>query len=393
MTVSKKRSSVSARDVEFPQVTIESAKGFSLVDAIRKYLEKALRDAGVKMNGKDSKKNSDGSTTYKLTFMYTPDGAEESVEIEFYVNGKPTDKNKEYVDLSFMYPDFKTDKSGKTLKKDIDKYTNVPNKTKDILKKCQQLIDEVFGVDTIEDVPDSLEASELITSSEKMMKFTMKKTKSSVTGSQYKIELRNIFANYSPVEALADINTIAGDDTFINQLEYDSPIMYGVAVLDDGYDVETLKGLDDNEFEQDYKAVAYDAILNQAYKFYFDCKHVYYTACGRDMSKIQSYVENYIWRLQEIIDTISKLVVADKLTLLHPIDRIRCSDCIDYVAEENQLNFWDDFTKSMSYNIKDMVDVLTLYASNLSKEDESVVLSWIRTWKYDLTYILERSSY
>lgn len=393
MTVSKTKSrSVNMSD-NLQAETIEAAK-FSLINAIQKYLEKALREAGIVMNGKDSKKNSDGSITHKLTFMYKPEGADEDIEVEFYVNGKPTDSSKEYVDLSFMYPDFKADSSGQTIKKELNKYTNVPNKSSDIVRKCQQLIDEVFDVDIIEDMPDDLAISSIVTSSDKVLKFTLTKQKSSVVGSDYKIKLNNIFANYSTPDVLADINAIASDNDFIDQLTYDIPTMYGVAILDDGYDVEPISELDDAQFVDEYRSIAYEAILNQAYKFYYDCKYLEYTACGRDMSKIQMYTETYVWRLQEIIDIISKLIVSNKFKLSHPIERIKNDSCIPETLESySDLNYWYNFIECMKKDTQDFLDVLTLYASNVSPETESMIQEWIRTWAYELNYVLTRSEY
>ena len=393
MKVSKNRSqSVSASADRTIEAAIPGLTGFSILDSLQRYLMKAFKEAGVTLRGTNSKKNSDGSVTHKLTFMYQPNQETDPVEVEFYVNGKPTDKSKEFVDLSFMYPDLKVDESGRKVKKEIDKYTDVPNKHKDILKKCQQMLNEVFQIDTIEDLPANLAATEDIMQSEKFLKFTLNKKKTDVIGSDYKMELRNIFANYAPSEVYTDINQIASDDDFLGQLDFEGPESYGVVITDDGYDVTTLASFNDASFTDGYKQAAYNAILDQAYKFYYDCKYVEYLACGRDMSKIIDYTLNYTWRLQEVIDTISKSIVATNLDLIHPLERF-CNITTEATIKQESCFFWEGFCTYMTTNVQEFVNVLRLCSSNLPKEEELMIQSWIRSWLYELNYVLTRSNY
>lgn len=370
--------------------TIEAAK-FSLVNALKKYLQKALREAGAQMSDTDSTMNEDGSVTHKLTFMYTPEGADEPIEVEFYVNGKPVNEEKEYVDLSFIYPDLKTDPTGETVKKEMNKYRNVRNTHNEIMKRCQKMIDEVFDVDTLEDVPDNLEVFSS-TSSDKMMKFTLNKTKSGIKSSDYKVELTNIFANYEPTEVYDDINMIVTTEEFLDPVEFDKPVSYGIVVGDDAYEVHPLPYFEDAKFVGDYKKLSYEVILRQAYKFYFDCKYIEYTACGRDMMRIVDYTTSYTWRLQCVIDTISKLIIADKFELDYPIKTLRGLEPVAPEAPRTQSEFyWEDFCKTMYADVQDFVNVLRLCGSNLASEHENLVQEWIRSWVYELNYVLTRS--
>ena len=254
------------------------------------------------------------------------------------------------------------------------------------------MLNEVFPIDTIEDLPANLAATEDIMQSEKFLKFTLNKKKTDVIGSDYKMELRNIFANYAPSEVYTDINQIASDDDFLGQLDFEGPESYGVVITDDGYDVTPLASFNDASFTDGYKQAAYNAILDQAYKFYYDCKYVEYLACGRDMSKIIDYTLNYTWRLQEVIDTISKSIVATNLDLIHPLERF-CNITTEATIKQESCFFWEGFCAYMTTNVQEFVNVLRLCSSNLPKEEELMIQSWIRSWLYELNYVLTRSNY
>ena len=373
--------------------------GSGILNIVKRYLFKAFKEAGLTLDEGKSKQNDDGSITHKMTFIYQPTEEDEKKEFVFYVNGLPTDEDKKYVDLSFKYPDLKADPSGKTMKEEMDRYKNVPNTNEEILKRIQYTLDQAVGVDTLEDVPENLTSAEESSTSVvdidscKLLNFTVNKV-SAATRVGYKLQFSNICANYSPSDIKADINSIAGDADFVNDLKSGHPTSFGVLVTDDDYNIEefdeqSLQNLQDSAIQLEYIDIAYNNILDQAYKLYCDSKFFCYTACGSDREKIMSFSDNFSWKLQNIIDTMSRRLVEHKLFLENPFGQIRRST--NPTIYNNQNPKWEDFETVMCQDIQELVLVMTLYSSNLPKDEEAEVLEWIRSWNSELNYNLQRS--
>ena len=237
-----------------------ASKGGSLLTAIKNYLLEAFKEAGLEVDYTKGKKNKDGSITYKLKFKKYLNPEEESdnpefQEFEYYVNGKPTDDSKKAIDLSFMYPDFKSDPSGKKMKEEIDLYTNVPNKEGEILKKVHDFLYDYIapyigageGEDSNVDFTASIDPASAL-DNYKLLNFTVDKVAASAG---YKLKFSKIYANYSPEEVKCDIDAIAGDSEFLQSLVPNTPSQFGVLITDDDYNVEEFK-----EFEASDQALA-----------------------------------------------------------------------------------------------------------------------------------------
>lgn len=370
--------------------------GGGILKALKKYLLQSLREAGLVLNDGKSRRNSDGSITHKMTFMYQPTEEDPKKEFIFYVNGKPSGENNDLVDLSFKYPDLENDPSGTKMKEEIDRYTDVPNKSSEIMKRCQWVLDEAIGVDTIESFPENLEASfnpdsnSLNIDDCRILNFTVKKV-SATAG--YKLKFSNIYANYSPLSVKDDIDKISGDVEFIDSLNMNTPTQFGVLVTDDDYNLDVLNDVAVSEIDNEhaeYIDIAFNSILDQAYKLLFDAKFFSYVACGTDRDKIISLADSYTWRIESLIDSISKLIVEHKVFLDNPFSQIRRSSVP--TIYNNQYPKWDDFETVLCQDIQELVSVMTLFSSNFDKSEESQILEWIRSWTSEMNYNLYRSS-
>lgn len=359
------------------------------LSSLKEYFQSILRGDADDKTSKTV--NSDGSVTYKLKFAYpsedgdvTTGSGQKFKEFEFYVNGLPTDDSKEYVDLSFKYPDLKNDFTGSKMKEVIDKYKSVPNTENGIIGKCLEFLMETYGTEDI----DLQEPSAKIGSS-RLLKFTATKVNSSKN--KYKFKISNIYANYSYQDVRSDIDTILGDTQFSDTMLVDSPTPYGVRVSEAGYDLEKLNNFLDSQHVAEYVDIACNAILDQAYKFYCDCKFFEYVACGCDKDRIVGYAESYAWRIQDIINIISKKLVEYHIFLYNPCSQIRRSQ--NPTIYEEQGPGWAEFETTMCQDIQELLYVLTLYSSNFCPADESMIQEWIRDWSTELNYNLCRQSF
>ena len=387
MTIYKHRST---QLEDIPATEVESIYSkFSLTNVIKKYFRRVFKELGVKLKEERSKRNSDGSITHTLTFMYTTDNGDK--ELDFYMNAKPTDKSNTTVDLSFMYPDLAADPSGQKMKKSIDEYTDVPNEHDAIMKKCQQFLDNVFQWDSFEDVPKDLSVKPKdVFSSEKILKFDINHTKSN------KIKLSKIYANYDPTEAVVDINTIISDSEFVNSIVKDDSPTYGALVSADGYDIQNIPNFDDTSCQADYLQLAYFMILKHVYKLYFLCKHCKYTACGVYMDKVCAYAEGFEFYLNEMIDMLNRRMIADantdaRIDYIPPIVEIQLSVVWDSAVIPEAVS-WGEFLTLMNNEIHELVSILSLYVNNFSREKKMEILEWIRKWTYDLDYTLTQAA-
>ncbi len=338
----------------------------------------------------DSVMNDDGSVTHKLSFMYTQDNGED-IEVEFYVNGKPADEKKEYVDLSFKYPD-PDDPTSKNYLEEIDAFKKTKNTQDNIVEKCQKFIKDKYDVDTLELLPEDLTANHSIVST-KSMKLTLQKIQSTIG---YDIELQHIQASYLPSDVLADVNTLVADDSFVDEIPFEGPVTYDIVVTDNDIAISDSIVEDFDQYALECKQNSYDNILSAAWLWYLDAKACMYTACGCQLDVIQRYASQYSWQANDIIDVVSKmgLELGEGLEFLHPISivtKLAYRGALDRPGC-TQLTYWDEFIEKMKDDIQVLIDTLELYSCNLEKDKEIQLQNYIRMLNYELNYNLARST-
>lgn len=220
--------------------------------------------------------------------------------------------------------------------------------------------------------------------SSKKLRFTMQKIESH---EGFDFNLTNIFASYEPTNALADINVLLEDPSFVSDIPVEQNICYDISVADDGYEVTEIS--EAAKFINECRAIGYGAILDAAYKFYFDCKQCEVVAAGIERDQIQNYCCNYKWRIEEIIDSASKMVVEDNLLLIHPITRISNLGYCGFV--DNQIN-WVAFTNILKDDIANLISAITLYQANFSEDKQKTMEGWLRSWNIELNYNLSQAT-
>ena len=319
------------------------------------------------------------SKTYQLSFLYTPEESDqqEQLEVFFKVKVTPIDRSKQKVNLSFQYPN-PDNVEGKDLLVSKNAYTSIKNNTSDILDCCQEFVDKMYKVDTLEEIPSDLTASSYL--DKRCIQASLRKIKNK---DSYSIRLQNISANYTPSEALSDINQLINSIEFVDSLPEDEVVELDIISDDKNFTIDEVDTVYDM-WSLDCKKRTYDAILDSAYKFYFDCQYCGFTACGPQMSNIQSYAQNYEWKINEIIDAISQMTIEDKIQLIHPITRIQGLECCGNTPAVT----WTNFIDMMKQDIQDLIDCMKLYMNNLEEDKQVSILNWIRTWNTELNYSL-----
>lgn len=323
----------------------------------------------------------DGSYTRDLSCIKVMDDGEE-VEIKFKLKVTPTNAAKEFVNLGFVYPD-PNNLEGKQLVAN-PKYKNVDNKDAEIIEYCKKFTKEVYDVDTLEQMPDTLVASQDIAPDAKMLKATFKKIKSS---KGYDIQMTNIFANYQPAEVLIDLAALKDDGEFVDSLPIGEPASYSILPTDDCLEISELPIEDQADYYEECTVNSYETVLKAAYKLYFDLEYSNFTAAGAEMMNIINLAENFNWRVRELIGTVSKMIIEDNLVLKHPVDLIHEID----ICCQSQETKWDSFISIIRYDVECLVSSMLLYKNNISPAKKEQFNTYIRSWEYELNYTLNQA--
>lgn len=217
------------------------------------------------------------------------------------------------------------------------------------------------------------------------LRIGLKKVKSS-TG--YDIVMQAITASYDPTLALADVGTLIGNDEFVESLPLDADVIYDVISQDDELSVDPVEDFPTDNLYQVCRETGYNAILDAAYKLLLSNQYLGFMASGPQMSTIQNYTMNYSWRIQDIIDTVSHMILEENFVLEHPAVRISriyagCDQSCGAVT-------WDSFLAQIKYDIQSLIDALDLYYCNYTSDKQNTMLGWIRTWRHEIDYVLNR---
>lgn len=384
----------SEEEIDYFSVPVQASK-FSIIDLFKKYFNQTLEDIGLRSSKREGRsvKNQDGSVTHEMYFVFTSPVTGKSYEVPIYINGKPTDDTKQTLSLSYKYVKPEDLLNGTLPKNDSDwaikeNAATIYNTREDLSEAFSSFVEHTYadafkGFKT--KLSEDVESNQSITGSRKM-KITLKKVKA---GTGYDIQLSNVQASYDAADVLSDLTKLVENDEFINELEYDNPVSYDVTVSEDAFDVAEGLDVETDEYYRSCRELSYRAILDAAYVLDLDNQYMNYIASGSRMGDIQNYSTNYSWRVQEIIDSVSQMVLEEKFLLEHPINRIKRIDSSTYHSECGFVE-WGEFTLTMIRDIQALISCLTLYSCNLSPDKQNLIQSWIRNWSHEIDYVLVR---
>ena len=325
-----------------------------------------------------------------ITFLAPDPETGEEKEFKFKAIVEAVNKERTKVNISFIYPNPESlDDPESEWWENEDEYTNVNNTDDAILDKIVNFCEKKYGPSPTDWFPQKLTASQDVgekhISSTKTMRIELQKVESS---EGYDIELSAINATYNPVEAMEDVNAILDKIDIDRDFNKDTDIVvYDISVDDDELECNLVE--EAYEEQADYVKCSIDNILNCEYVLYLNSKHMNYTACGKDMDKIQSSADNYSWRSQSQIDILSKLLVEYNLEPISPMIRIQGLDSNS--SYTNDKTYLEDFKSKVSEDINCLIAALTLYSCNLPEDVQPMIEEFIRGWNYELNYCLQRS--
>lgn len=213
------------------------------------------------------------------------------------------------------------------------------------------------------------------TNSSKKLKVTLN-TITSATG--VNVNLTAIKANYDAASAMADLETILGDDAFVAQLT-EAPISF--EITDDGgdsFDIEETV-----EF-------AVDDTINQlvcaAIQLWSNLKVLHWAAKGAQMHDMHYRLDDYIWAISSDLDKFGEYAVECGQLAPNPMScccgASLISDSGGFTAEQGYQIAYQEITK--------YIEVLDMLYVNFPHDFQSLLDERIRHWKKDAEYFLKR---
>lgn len=272
---------------------------------------------------------------------------ESGVEILMEMTGRGDDGK--FVDLKF-----KTKDGGNRFEED-----SVPVEPDhvSINKVIDKYVQKMFSDDVVQSV-------EPVNSS---MYIKLKKVESSRDVS---VDLLSVRSDYTVAESLEAIQNIVNDDDFVDSMEADVPLSYQVVNFEDGFDVTPCESED-----IDIKN-SLDCILCSLWCSYLQFIHTKYT-CKNDL---MMKCDQYEWMCKNQIDYFSELYIRFCGELPHPINFIG-ETCI-YDSDLDQLV---NCMRSIS-------DCYECYYCNFNHEDQASIDGFLRDWKHEYEYMLQKFS-
>ena len=185
-----------------------------------------------------------------------------------------------------------------------------------------------------------------------------------------------IKANYAPSLVLDDMDEIVGQPEFIDALPEDLT-SYSIEVDDDGFDIEPCEEcLEGNPCE------SLCEVFKAGIRAYRNLYIIHWMSNGNDMMKLHTLAEEMYGELIQEIDTIGELLVEKQGTvpqLDFPCDYILVQD-YDFQSGLDQI-------QSL---ISMYIDCIDYAYCNQDSDVQSTLDEWLRYWKKQLNYFVER---
>jgi len=196
-----------------------------------------------------------------------------------------------------------------------------------------------------------------------------------ITGTT-RVKMTAIKANYGFGEVLDDIDEIINQEEFIEALP-EVPTSYAVDVDDDGFDIEPCE-----ECIKCDPCESLAEIFKAGIRAYRNLYIIHWMARGNDMMKLHLLSEDMYAELIQEIDTLGELLV-EKCGSVPQLD-FPC----DYIAVQDY-DFQTGLDVIQSF-INMYIDCIDYAYCNQDSDVQSTLDEWLRYWKKQLKYFVER---
>lgn len=190
------------------------------------------------------------------------------------------------------------------------------------------------------------------------------------------LEILSLSSNYLPGETLEDIDEIINQEEFLNTLT-EEPQAFTVDVDDDGFDIEPCE-----ECSQCNPCESLCEVFKAGIRAYRNLYIIHWMSKGNDMMKLHTMAEEMYGELIQEIDTVGELLVEKQGTV--PQLDFSC----DYVPVQDY-DFQTGLEQIQSL-VQMYIDCIDYAYCNQDSDVQSTLDEWLRYWKKQLNYFLER---
>lgn len=260
------------------------------------------------------------------------------------------------------------------------KYDNVTEKdfTKKLVEFSEKFMDGAAVEDTYEDVKEHGNIhdsdADFDINESKHLQMSLRKI---VAENEIQVELMSVNANYSPSEALIDIQNIVDDDSILPDIS-ETPVSFDIAVTDDAYDVCECDCVDLNS--------AFNHLVTVAYTAYLNLQALHWNSIGKKFMRIHTMIDDYLSYIKDIIDRLAEINLQTNEYMVNPVRLIMASEVL--VPDGNIEG--DQAAAAAESLILYLVDALDLYYPNMDHDVQSEFDEWIGYLKSEALYKLRR---
>ena len=190
------------------------------------------------------------------------------------------------------------------------------------------------------------------------------------------INILTLSSNYLPGETLEDIDEIINQEEFLNTLT-EEPQAFTVDVDDDGFDIEPCE-----ECPQCNPCESLCEVFKAGIRAYRNLYIIHWMSKGNDMMKLHTLAEEMYGELIQEIDVIGELLVEKQGTV--PQLDFPC----DYVPVQDY-DFQTGLQQIQSL-VQMYIDCIDYAYCNQDSDVQSTLDEWLRYWKKQLNYFVER---
>ena len=190
------------------------------------------------------------------------------------------------------------------------------------------------------------------------------------------LEILSLDSNYLPGDTLDDIDEIINQDEFVDVLT-EEPQTFDIKVDDDGFDIEKCE-----ECGECDPCASLCEVFKSGIRAYRNLYILHWMSSGNDMMKLHNLSEEMYDELKDEIDTVGELLVEKQGTV--PQLDFPC----DYIpVQKYDFQTGLDQIKSL---IQMYIDCIDYAYCNQDSDVQSTLDEWLRYWKKQLNYFVER---
>lgn len=209
----------------------------------------------------------------------------------------------------------------------------------------------------------------------KRIKATFRKVTSS---KETRVDLVAINANYYPKQALADLQTVVGDDAFVDTLSAE-PVTVVITPEENELDVQTT------DAPVDTKSTCV-ALLYSAYTALFNLQAVHWNVSGKQFMRLHTMMDEYLEKIREQIDRIAEIALETNANIPNPVEIVKS---LQVIAPSNNFDGQEGARYAIAA-IQQFIDALELFYVNVPHEVQSEYDEWIGYWNTEAKFKLPR---